>query len=153
MKKNLTGIFLFVLAAAVFSQTSAAGYRSPISVEIKMKKAVFELYEPVEGEVVLNNRYPASVPVTLHVKLYRQGELHYQGLTNVETVFTGTTRVPLKNMGIPDINDNPDAVGRWHISILQQNVDPSQAARTSFKIKKSKNKPAPDKTGPHTSRY
>lgn len=130
------------LAVAVCVVFSAAGRgladtytRSPISVTIKLTKTSFELYEPIEGDVILSNARPVSLPAVFEVRLYRQGRLKYQGTLSVPTVFTGQTKIPLKNAGIPHINDNLEAAGRWHLAILQKNTDPRRTARVSFVIR------------------
>src|SRR3989338_8672644 len=102
---------------------SRRDHKSPINVEIKLPKGSFKLYEPIVGEIILQNTSPVNLPAVFEFKLFKDGKLKSQKLTEVKSIFPGRTRIRFPEFGIPIFNDNPWAAGHWYLTILQQNVD------------------------------
>ena len=141
MKSNMSlnlflcSLFLICSSAAQAKKlnTLSDNY-SHISVTIKMKKNVFKVGEPIEGDFVLENDYPATLPAVFNVKLYRGNTLITSRTTAIKTIPTGKTEFSFKSFAIPQFNRRPESQGVWRLTILQQNVLPSETQEVTIEI-------------------
>ncbi len=126
---KITLIILFFSLSSVYSAHSAMYDKSysPITIKFKMKRTVFEVREPVEGTIILENRYPSGIPATFRVKLFLEGRFVTETMTSIKHVPTGKTEFIFKNFGIPIFNTDAGKEGMWRIRIAQQNLEASAA--------------------------
>ena len=131
---------IFLLLVVLF-MTNNAGAKihddqpySSLSVKVEMKKNTFEIREPIEGEVIIKNIYPAVIPAVFHIRLFHDGKMVAERITSVQNLRMGTTKFSFHNFGVPDFNHDAGAEGDWHIKIIQQNLDESYAASVNVRI-------------------
>ncbi len=122
---SLTVLFLSLSSVTADAGTKKELFRSPITVDIKMKKDTFRIGERVEGQIILKNAYPGSPPAAFYVKLFRDGTFFTEIKTSIPKVAVGTMKFTFKEFGIPHFNNQAGAQGEWKIVILQENVSES----------------------------
>ena len=113
---------------------------NPLTIQIKTEKTVFEIGEAVEGTVILDNRYPASVLAVFNIRLFHDGKFVAQETTSIPQIPMGTMEFSFKHFGIPQFNDHPGTEGAWQITVVQQNRDVSYAAEVTIQIVPSQKK-------------
>ena len=107
---------------------------NPLTIQIKTEKTVFEIGEAVEGTVILDNRYPASVLAVFNMRLFHDGKFVSQETTSIPQIPMGTMEFSFKHFGIPQFNDHPGTEGEWQITVVQQNRDVSYSAEVTIQI-------------------
>ena len=117
----------FFILSAAYAQ--AKDVYSPVAVKIQFKKKIFKLNEPIEGQIVLVNAYPVTLPAIFEVQLFRDDKLFSLTTTEIRTVIPGRSRYTLQEFGVPAVMD----MGRWRLSIGQPGVKKFRAA-ASFKV-------------------
>ena len=127
--RYFTVVCLFFLAVSfneniVFGENNSYHNYSPLSVKIKLKKKVYHVAEPMEGEVVIENDYPASLPAVFIVELFHNKKAVSHRTTSIPQIPSGVTEFTFKSFGIPAFNHSPESKGDWRIHIVQQNLDP-----------------------------
>ena len=103
------------------------GNVSPLTLQVEVPKDTFHIGEPIDGTIVVQNSMGGSYPVTFNIKLYHNNQVVREFRTEFQRVFFGRTEYSFKDFGIPPFNDAPAAVGEWNVSILQQDMDVSNA--------------------------
>ncbi len=127
--KFLSLFFLgFFFLPAISAQAREA--YSPIAIKIQFKKTVLKVNEPITGQIVLTNSYPATLPAVFDVQLFQEGKLVTFSTTEIRTVIPGRNRYTLQEFGVPSVV-NP---GRWRLVISQHGVSKSRTAYASFKV-------------------
>lgn len=107
---------------------------SPLRIEIKMKKDTFRVREPVQGTVIVENKYPAALPAVFKIRLFHEGKQVDERITSVKRLPPWKTRFSFKNFGIPQFNNGPGTQGLWRITIVQQSRDERYPAQAIIRI-------------------
>lgn len=126
MKKMLIGLVFLNMAAVAGAQLEGGGLDSPLSVEIKMTKAVYAPHEPVDGLVVITNTSMISFPATFDIQLFYEDTLQEEVSAEIKSFLPGDNKYNFKELGVPQTH--PHAEGRWRLIIVQKNVDPAEYA-------------------------
>ncbi len=109
-------------------------YRSPLEVEIQLPKESYQVGEPIDGQIIIENTYPASLPAVFTIKLFFNDKLFSEQTTAIKKVPMGTMEFTFKGFGIPVFNNKVEAEGEWRIHIVQLNMDESYAAEAKILI-------------------
>ena len=127
---------LFLILSA--PPAGAEGYNirkySPLTLKIELDKDAYEVGEPIDGKIIINNTMGSRFPVVFNIKLYHDKDLFGEYKTSFERVFFGRTDYTFHDFGIPEFNDSPAAEGEWNVSILQQDLDVSNARWATIHI-------------------
>lgn len=108
---------------------------SPVRVRISIERTDYEVKEPVEGRVVLDNISPATLPAVFNIRLFHDGILVSRFVTSIQQIPSGQTSFSFQGFGIPFFNSGPESAGVWRISIVQQNLDESTAEEVTIYIR------------------
>ncbi len=107
---------------------------SPISLKIELPKDTYAVGERIDAKIVVSSTRGGGYPATFNIRLYHGKDLFDEYRTNFPRIFMGRTEYALNDFGIPPFNDSPAAVGDWNISILQQDLDVSNAAWATIHV-------------------
>lgn len=107
---------------------------SPLRIEIKMKKNAFKIREPVQGTVIVENRYPTTLPAVFNIRLFHDGNQVAERITSVKELPPWKTKFSLKNFGIPLFNIHTGAQGLWRITVTQQGKEDRYLAQAIVRI-------------------
>lgn len=122
--------FLFLMAGLIlpFSLVAAG---QPFEVEIKLSKDIYALGEPLEGEIIVENTYPATIPVTFLMEMHHEGKLKYSSRVN-SPLLTGKQEFSFKTFAIPPAIEDSNLTGSWSIIIKQAGQE--ESARIEFTV-------------------
>ncbi len=133
-------VFILLFSGFLLSTSQASAkmksvkYRSPLKVEIKLPKESYQVREPIDGQIIIENTYPASLPAVFTIKLFFNDKLFSEQTTAIKKVPMGTIEFTFKGFGIPAFNDKVEAEGEWRIHIVQLNMDESYAVEAKILI-------------------
>lgn len=105
--------------------------RSPLKIEIKLKKDTYREFEPIKGEVLIKNSRPATFPVNFTVRLFRNGEFYRRSIVNTP-IFSGRNELDIDTFA-KDVFKGPHAVAVWRMEISTEGDHPVGAA-CNFRI-------------------
>ncbi len=107
---------------------------SPFKVEIRLERDVYLVDEPLEGEVLITNTYPTTIPAVFNIRTYHEGREESSTFTALKGVPLGTSKFSFQSFGVPPLTTKPDAEGSWRITIAQQNHEPSDTGQVTLKV-------------------
>ncbi len=126
--------FFLVFQGAAEARGRSHELFSPIKVKVLMKKGIFTTGEPVTGKVILINTHPSNLSAVFNVTIFHNKALVHRAATEVPKVPQGTTAFSFKKFGIPKISGHGPMSGLWRIVVLQEGLEPKQAAEAEFQI-------------------
>lgn len=128
----LAAQFVFCTAAAAYDDEDLKTY---VEISIDMKKKIYNAGEPLEGEVVVRNTAPATLPASFDVKLYKEGSLRYSSTVFAQVLLPGRTTFDFEKFGVPLLTNEKTLPGTWQLVIHQVNR-PHESAQVEFVVQK-----------------
>lgn len=129
----VVGVFLIMMSVGMADQRSSF-FTSSGSVKIEPSKEVFEVGEPLDGKIKIENVYANGIPVVFIIKLFHEDKQVNVLTTSIPHVPFGEMTTTFKSFGIPTFNSDPSSVGKWKIVIFLQDDDENKAQSTNIEI-------------------
>jgi len=110
---NLLLLFAFPLTKT-FAEPDTYG---AFELRLECPQKTFNVGEELGILIVISHTYPATLPGTFVVELYRKGLKEWEYLINVDTLRPGDNEFTLKKFGVPAFNQEPSSAGEWRIRV------------------------------------
>ena len=131
-----TAVWIFIGTLCITPVSLAKEYISHVQADIVFDKETYKLGEKIEGQVHVYSTAPATVTMSFQLRMYLNGELEHQTITEIKNVFTGENEYPLEVFGIPETFAKRSSVGQWRMTIGELGLDNNVLAEIFFKIVK-----------------
>ena len=116
MRRKL--FFLVMFCGFLFSGQfllMAAGRSSPVAIKIVMSKSVYRVGDPIQGQVIITQRYASNIPAVFEMTLIHDNKVVKRSLISMKRVPGGRTQFSFGRFGIPQFNTSTEAKGNWTI--------------------------------------
>lgn len=129
---------VMLLPAALYSAYAASPVNkagsSPIYVQIKPEKEIYEAGEVLEGNVIIINTSQSKLSGVFDIRiLHDEKEVFFLSKV-MKVIYPGRIRHSFKTFGIPSFTKWADSNGTWIIKIIQKDQPYSQGALVVVKV-------------------
>lgn len=107
---------------------------SRIHISCVLEKSQYIIGEVLEGEVVIRNDYPASIPSIFTMSLTHDGKEITHSQMSVDRLFTGKNTLSFRSFQIPQNPFTAHDVGTWAITINKLHQATENAAVCVFEV-------------------
>ena len=138
LKKTIFTCSLCLLIFGLFSLSdrpaAAYEYKSRYKLELNLDKKKFKIREKMIGELVIFNPLARAQSAVFEISLFRGDYLVFHRLMGMDPLYTGTTRIPIDNFGLPPFWENTGSEGTWRFLIKQHGLCDAQGITIDFEM-------------------